>query len=297
MVGSKRKKEFNLPNFLAWLGVHINLIVMAIIILYPVLWLIGSAINPIRGTPGAVMADNFHTFIPIPRAPSLASFQRLFDDHNFGTWYRNSLIIAIINTVGTILVHTFMGYVFARLQFRGRKAGLLSIMVLNMFPSFLAMVAIYSIFLTFGWLDNIYALALLYIGGGIPGTMWLMRGYMLNIPKSLDEAAYIDGATKMQVFTKVIFPLSKPIITFIGFGAFMGPWMDFIFPRLLLRSTENHTIAIGLFELAGLGDPINMDITAYTAAALIIAVPFGIIFFIFQKYFALGIAAGANKGE
>jgi arabinogalactan oligomer/maltooligosaccharide transport system permease protein len=126
--------------------------------------------------------------------------------------------------------------------------------------------------------------------------MWLMRGYMLNIPKSLDEAAYMDGATKMQVFTKVIFPMSKPIITFVGFNAFMGPWMDFIFPRLLLRSSENHTIAIGLFNISNPGDG-NYDITAFTAGALLIAIPFGILFFVFQKYFALGIAAGANKGE
>ncbi|MCL2202906.1 MAG: sugar ABC transporter permease [Defluviitaleaceae bacterium] len=291
----QRKKSFNLGRFMAWLGVHINLVIMAIIVLYPVLWLIGSALNPIRGTPGAVMADNFGP-IPIPRTLTLANFQRLFYEHDFGLWYRNSLIIAVINTVGTVIVHTFMGFVFARLQFRGRKSGLLAIMVLNMFPSFLAMVAIYSIFLTFGWLNNIYVLPLIYIGGGIPGTMWLMRGYMLNIPKSLDEAAYMDGASKMQVFTKVIFPLSKPIIIFVGFNAFMGPWMDFIFPRLLLRSSENFTIAIGLFNLSNPGDAA-WDITAFTAGALIIAVPFSIVFFVFQRYFALGIAAGANKGE
>jgi len=291
----KRKKAFNLKNFLAWFFIHLNLVVLGIIILYPVLWLIGAALSPIRGTPGAVTQDTFW-LTPIPRALTLDNFRRLFGEHDFGTWYRNSLIIAVINTVGTIIVHTFMGFVFARLQFRGRKMGLLTIMVLHMFPSFLAMTAIYTIFFTFGWLDSIYALAFLYVGGGIPGTMWLMRGYMLNIPKSLDEAAYIDGATKLQVFTKVIFPLSKPIITFIGFGAFMGPWMDFIFPRLILRSGSNFTIAIGLFNLSNPGDGA-WDITAFTAGALLIAVPFAIIFFVFQKYFALGIAAGANKGE
>jgi arabinogalactan oligomer/maltooligosaccharide transport system permease protein len=291
----KRKKSFNLSRLLAWLAVHANLIIMAIIILYPVLWLIGAAISPIRGTPGAVTQDTLG-FLPIPRAFTLDNFRRLFYEHDFGLWYRNSLIIAIVTTVGTVIIHTFMGFVFARLQFRGRKSGLLTIMVLNMFPTFLAMVAVYNIFLTFGWLDNIYALALLYIGGGIPGTMWLMRGYMLNIPKSLDEAAYMDGATKMQVFTKVIFPLSTPIIAFVAFGAFMGPWMDFIFPRLILRSSENFTIAIGLYNLSNPGS-LSYDITAYTAGALIIAVPFGILFFVFQKYFATGIAAGANKGE
>ena len=287
--------KFKIKDFLAWFAIHAQLILWLIIVMYPVLWLLGAALSPIRGTPGAVTQDTFG-FIPIPRAFTFDNFVRLFTEHNFGTWYINTLIIAVLNTIGTIVVHTFMGFVFARLTFRGRKVGLLTIMVLNMFPSFLALTAIYAIFLTFGWLDNIYPLVLLYIGGGIPGTMWLMRGYMLNIPKSLDEAAYMDGATKMQVFTKVIFPLSKPIITFIGFGAFMAPWMDFILPRLVLRSSENHTLAIGLFGLADPGSG-SWDITAFTAASLIIAIPFGIIFFMFQKYFALGIAAGANKGE
>jgi len=288
-------RPFNLKRFLAWLGIHLNLIIVAIIILYPVLWLIGAALSPIRGTPGAVTQETFG-ILPIPRAFTFDNFRRLFADHNFGTWYRNSLQIAVINTIGTIIIHTFMGYVFARLQFRGRKMGLFTIMILNMFPSFLALTAIYAIFVTFGWINNVNTLALLYIGGGIPGTMWLMRGYMLNIPKSLDEAAFIDGATKMQVFTRVIFPLSKPIIFFVGFNAFMGPWMDYIFPRMLLRTSENHTIALGLMAISNPG-VMDYDITAFTAGALIIAVPFAIIFFVFQKYFTAGIAAGANKGE
>ena len=290
-----KRININPKNLLAGVLIHLELVVIAIIVLYPLLWLIGASVSPIRGTPGAVTQDTFG-IIPIPRAFTLDNFSRLFQEHNYGLWFRNSMIIAVINTVGTIFIHTFFGFVFARLQFRGRKMGLLTIMILQMFPSFLGMTAIYVIFLTFGWLDSIYSLALLYIGGGIPGTMWLMRGYMLNIPKSLDEAAYMDGASKMQVFTKVIFPLSTPIITFIGIGAFMGPWMDWIFPRLVLRNIENHTVAIGLFELADHGAG-TWDITAFTAGALIVALPFSVLFFIFQRYFVTGIAAGANKGE
>jgi arabinogalactan oligomer/maltooligosaccharide transport system permease protein len=291
----RRKKAFNFKNFTASVFVYLWLIVMAIIVLYPLLWLIGASLSPIRGTPGAVTQDTFG-LIPIPRALTFDNFTRLFQEHDFGIWFRNSLIIAVLNTIGTVFVHTFFGYVFARLKFRGRKIGLLTIMILNMFPSFLALTAIYVIFLTFGWLDSIYPLVLLYIGGGIPGTMWLMRGYMLNLPKSLDEAAYMDGATKWQVFTKVIFPLSTPIITFVGLNAFMGPWMDWILPRAVLRSSENHTVAMGLFSLADHGAG-TWDITAFTAGALIIAVPFTILFFVFQRYFVTGIAAGANKGE
>ncbi|MDR2546541.1 MAG: sugar ABC transporter permease [Lachnospiraceae bacterium] len=291
----ERQLKLNFKNILLSALVYLELIILVILVLYPVLWLIGSSLSPIRGTPGSVTQDTFG-FLPIPRNLTLDNFRRLFDEHDYGLWFRNSLIIAVLNTIGTITVHTFMGFVFARLKFRGRKMGLLTIMILQMFPSFLALTAIYVVFLTFGWLDSIYPLALLYIGGGIPGTMWLMRGYMLNLPKSLDEAAYMDGATKMQVFTKIIFPLSTPIIAFVGFGAFMGPWMDFIMPRLLLRDSANHTIAIGLFNLADHGAG-TWDITAFTAGALIIAIPFTAVFFLFQRYFVLGAAAGANKGE
>ena len=290
-----KKKVFRPRDILPWLLIHLHLIITAIIVLYPVLWIIGAAVSPVRGSPGAVTQDTLG-FLPIPRAFTFDNFRRLFSEHNFGLWYRNTLTIAVLSCAGTVVVQTFMGYVFARLKFAGRKMGLLTIMVISMFPSFLAMTAIYVIFLTFGWLDSIYPLVLLNVGGGIPGTMWLMRGYMLNIPKSLDEAAYMDGATKMQVFTKVIFPLSKPIITFVGFNAFMGPWMDYIFPRLVLRSSENFTLAIGLFDLSNPASG-SYDITAFTAAAIIIGVPFAIIFYVFQNNFALGMTAGANKGE
>jgi len=289
----KRKKSFSFKRLIAGIGIYAELILMLIIVIYPVLWLIGSAISPLRGGPGVALQDGISA---IPREVTLDNFRRLFDEHPFSTWYRNTLTIAVLTMVGAVIVHTFMGFVFARLQFRGRKSGLLAIMILQMFPSFLALTAIWVILLTFGLLDNIYALVLLYVTGGIPFSIWLVRGYMLNIPKSLDEAAYIDGASKMQVFTRVIFPLSLPIITFIAFTAFIAPWMDWIFPNMLLRSRENHTLAIGLFDLAN-ADGADYDITAFTAGSLIVGAPIGAIYFAFQRYLLTGLTAGANKGE
>ncbi|MCL2571521.1 MAG: sugar ABC transporter permease [Defluviitaleaceae bacterium] len=289
----KKKKSFSLKRLLASLLIYLELLVMLAIVVYPILWLVGAAFSPLRGAPGSALQDGLNA---IPRDFTLANFRRLFDDHNFSTWYRNTLTIAVLTMIGTVLVHTFMGFIFARLQFKGRKIGLLSIMILQMFPSFLALTAIWVIFLTFGLLDNIYALVLLYVTGGIPFSVWLVRGYMLNIPKSLDEAAYLDGATKLQVFTKVIFPLSKPIIAFIAFSSFISPWMDWIFPNMVLRSSANHTLAMGLFELADVASH-SYDITAFTAAALIVGVPIAVIYFVFQRYLLTGLTAGANKGE
>ena len=289
----KQKKSINFKRILASCLIYIQLIVMLIIVMYPIVWLIGSSLSPIRGGPGVALQGGINA---IPDEVTLDNFRRLFDEHNFSQWYRNTLTIAVLTMLGSVVIHTFMGFVFARLQFKGRKTGLLAIMILQMFPSFLALTAIWVIFLTFGLLDNIYALVLLYVTGGIPFSMWLVRGYMLNIPKSLDEAAYIDGATKIQVFTKVIFPLSSPIIAFIAFNNFMIPWMDWIFPNMVLRSPANRTLAMGLFELADQGSA-SYDITAFTAGALIVGVPIAILYFAFQKYLLTGIAAGANKGE
>jgi len=287
------KKSFSIRRLMASLLIYAQLLVMLAIVLYPIIWLIGAAFSPLRGAPGAALQDGISI---LPTAFTTANFRRLIDDHNFFVWYRNTLTIAVLTMLGTIVVHTFMGFVFARLQFRGRKMGLFVIMILQMFPSFLALTAIWVIFLTFGLLDNIYALVLLYVTGGIPFSMWLVRGYMLNIPKSLDEAAYLDGANKIQVFTKVIFPLSKPIIAFIAFNSFMAPWMDWIFPNMVLRSAENRTLALGLFELADVASH-SYDITAFTAAALIVGLPIAIIYFAGQRYLLMGLTAGANKGE
>jgi len=289
----KRKKSFSFKRLFAGLLIYIELLFMLAIVLYPVIWLISAALSPVRGGPGVAMQEGISA---IPTAITFDNFRRLFDEHNFSTWYRNTLTIAVLTMIGAAVIHTFMGFVFARLQFKGRKTGLLAILILQMFPSFLALTAIWVIFLTFGLLDNIYALVLLYVTGGIPFSMWLVRGYLLNIPKSLDEAAYIDGASKIQVFTKVIFPLSAPIIAFIAFTAFMMPWMDWIFPNMVLRSNDNHTLAMGLFNLAE-ADNASYDITAFTAGALIVGGPIAAIYFAFQRYLLTGITAGANKGE
>jgi arabinogalactan oligomer/maltooligosaccharide transport system permease protein len=170
-------------------------------------------------------------------------------------------------------------------------------MVLQMFPSFLGMTAIYVICLSFGLTDNIYTLVVLYVGGAIPYNVWLVRGFMLNIPKSLDEAAFIDGATKLQVFMRVVFPLSVPLISFLAVTAFMAPWMDYILPRLLLSANENRTLAIGLFEMADPANTARYDITAFSAGCIIVGLPIAMLYMVFQRFLLTGLTAGANKGE
>jgi arabinogalactan oligomer/maltooligosaccharide transport system permease protein len=257
---------------------------MLAMVLIPIIFIVSSAFSNVSNLRQAGL---------LPDNPSLTPFIRLFEETNFVNWYRNTLFIAVMTTVLTVIFTSTVGYVFGRIKFKGQKFGLITIMVLQMFPSFMGMIALYVLFLEFGLLDNHWALILLYSAGAIPGNTWLIKGYLNSVPKELDESAMLDGANKLQIFTKIVFPLMRPIVAFIAFGAFMGPWMDFMLPRLLLRTNSNLTIGVGLFDLIS-GDAEQF--TMFAAGAVLVAIPMVIGFYLFQKHIIQGITAGASKG-
>ena len=229
----------------------------------------------------------------IPENPSFNAFRRLFQDSNFTLWYRNTIFIAIMSMTFTVIFTSVMGFVFGRLRFKGKKPLLITMMVLPMFPTFMAMIALHVLFTEIGLLDNHWSLILVYSAGSIPGNTWLIKGYLNGVPTELDESAMLDGANKFQIFTKIVFPLMRPIIAFIAYGAFMHPWMDFMLPRILMRSNENLTLGVGLYEMIS-GN--IQDFTMFAAGATLVAVPMVIAFYIFQKHIIEGITAGASKG-
>ena len=247
--------------------------------------MIGSSLNE---TAGIARSSIF------PEKISLENFKKLFTQFNYGKWYLNTLYVAVLTTLFSMVIHTMTAFVFARFQFRGRKMGLLSVMILQMFPSFMSLTALYMIALNFGMLNNLNMLVIVYVAGGIPANIWLVRGYMLNIPKSMDEAASIDGVTKLQLFYKIILPLSMPILFFIAVTSFMGPWMDYMLPRYLINVNEKRTLAIGLFDLI---NGTNADFSAFCAGAVLVAIPITILYMAFQRFLLEGLMAGANKGE
>jgi len=275
------KRRISLKSIL----IHIELLAVAVIVIYPLLWVVGSAFNEAGGiSRSSIFPENI----------SLENFRRLFEDFNYGRWYLNTLYVAVLTTFFSLIVHTMTAFIFARFRFKGRKAGLLTVMILQMFPSFLSLTALYMIALNFGMLNNLNMLVIVYVAGGIPANIWLVRGYMLNLPWSLDEAASIDGASKLQLFFKIILPLSMPIILFISITSFLGPLMDFMLPRFLLNMNERRTVEVGLFDLiAG----TNVDFTAFCAGAVLLAIPVMCIQLVFQRFIFEGLLAGANKGE
>ena len=268
--------------------IYLWLITVVIIVMYPLLWVIGSSLNPFNSISRAGM---------IPENATFDNYIRLFNETRYLTWFRNTGYIALLTMVCAIILNTMTAFVFARFKFRGRKFGLLTVMVLQTFPSFMGLIALYMVALNFGMLNNLNMLVIIYVAGTIPTNIWLVRGNLLNLPKSLDEAAYIDGATKLQVFYKVLLPLSIPIVSFIALTSFMAPWMDFMLPRLLINRTEMTTVAIGLFQMLDPADSNNYDFTAFCAGAVIVAVPIATLYMIFQRFLIEGLASGANKGE
>jgi arabinogalactan oligomer/maltooligosaccharide transport system permease protein len=261
------------------------LVLVALLVIIPIVWIVGASLN----TGSSLMSST-----PIPAHPTLAHYKEVFFQTKFGYWYLNTLKIAVVNMIVSMFLTTSTSYIFSRFNFRGKKSSLLGILVLQMFPGFMGMIAMYNILWQLNLLDSHWGLVLVYASGQIPYNTWLVKGYLTTIPKSLDEAAMIDGASKMKIFFNIILPLARPIMVFIAITTFMAPWMDFIFPRLILFSNEKKTLAIGLYDLIS-GDT-NKNFTNFAAGAVMVALPSTLIFMYFQKYFIEGIMAGASKG-
>lgn len=261
------------------------LVIMAVSVIYPVLWIVSSSFNPGTGLSSAQL---------IPESATFDHYKRLFEETEFVNWYKNTLMVASLNMVAAVILTTATAFIFARFKFVGKKAGLLTILILQMFPSFLGLIAIYMLFLNFGLLNKPLALVIIYATGQIPYNTWLVKGYLGGIPKSLDEAAMIDGATKIQLFFKVIFPLATPIITFVAVTQFMAPWFDFILPRMVISSDEKFTLAVGLYNM--INGSTNNNFTMFAAGAVLVALPITILYVYFQRYLIEGVTAGANKG-
>jgi arabinogalactan oligomer/maltooligosaccharide transport system permease protein len=296
------RKQYSVKEILGRLFIYGELIMLSFVVLVPVIYIIGTALTDASDIPYRLW----------PEEVSFRNFEILWTQKWFKIgaveptkvwfleWFKNTITIAVINMVASVLFITGAAYVFSRFKFKGKKFGLLTIMIMQMFPTFLGLVAMYILFDTFGLLNKPLALVIVYTAGAIPFNVWLIKGYLQGIPKDLDESATIDGANKIQIFFKIILPLSLPILTFVAVGQFMAPWLDYILPSYILRGTgadasKGWTIAIGLFRFLEAGNSLYRP-TLFAAGALVIAVPITILYVAFQKYLIEGMTAGATKG-
>ncbi|MBA4543926.1 MULTISPECIES: sugar ABC transporter permease [Thermoactinomyces] len=281
MNSSKRQ------TYLRLLLSYLILIIMAVICIYPLLWVIGASFSP---------GDGIFSTSLVPKHATLAHYRWLFFNPNsqYPTWYWNTLKIALINAFVSVIITTGTAYVFSRYRFFGRKYGLVLFLTLQMFPSMMTMVAIYLLLNWIGLLDTHLGLLIFYAGTQIPFNTWLVKGYFDTIPYSLDEAARIDGAGHVTIFWKVIMPLAKPILAVMFLFNFMTPMTDFLLPQIILTSPDNQTLAVGLFSF--INKDVGKQYTLFAAGSVLIAVPITVIFLSLQRYFISGLTAGANKG-
>jgi arabinogalactan oligomer/maltooligosaccharide transport system permease protein len=281
----RRRQRLTGRDKLASAAIHLELLVVAVIVIFPLMWVVGASFSPGTGLANAT---------PIPVDATIEHYVSLFTETDYGRWYLNSLYVAVLNMVGSVALSALCGWVFARVRFRGRKAGLLGILILQMFPTFLTAIAVYMLFLNFGLLDSLTGLALVSIAAALPYNIWLMKGYTDNLPASLDEAAAIDGAGRLTIFWKIILPLMRPMLIFVAITQFTVPWMDFILPRLLLQSADKQTVALGLFQM--IEDQYQNAFTSFAAGAVLLAVPITVLYIVLQRYLVTGASAGAEKG-
>ncbi|WP_077957445.1 sugar ABC transporter permease [Listeria monocytogenes] len=206
-----------------------------------------------------------------------------------------TLIVAVCSCLLSTFITVSMAYVLSRLRFRFKKTMLKTALVLNMFPAFMSMIAVYYILKAFGLTQSLTALVLIYSSTAAL-TFYIAKGFFDTIPKSLDESAMMDGATKLSIFTKITLPMSKPIIVYTALMAFMLPWMDFIFAKVIMGdNVPKYTVSIGLYSMLN-QTTANTMYTTFAAGCILIAVPITILFIYLQKYYVEGITSGAVKG-
>ena len=232
-----------------------------------------------------------------PKQFGLDNYIRLFNETDFFIWFRNTGIMGVATAVLQTFFILSMSYVLSRLRFKGRKALMNLMLILGMFPGFLTMILIYKVFSDLGLTMNMAPVGLIIVYCASSGMgYYVSKGFFDTIPKSLDEAARVDGATRFQVFYKVIMPLSKPIVIYTILMGFMAPWGDFMLASYLIHeNSAGMSVAVGMFEWLSKTN-VNTNYTMFCAAGVIVAIPVTLVFLMLQKYYVEGVTGGAVKG-
>lgn len=271
---------------------HIVGVLAVLYALVPILYIISASLNPL----GSVASTTI-----IPTRVSFSNYEALFTDPNrpFPRWFLNTLIVAVVVVVGQVFFSALAAYAFSRFRFKGRRGGLLTLLLIQMFPQFLAAVALFTMFTELGeiipaiGLDTLSGYILLLLGGAL-GQVWLIKGFFDSIPRELDEAATIDGAGHAQVYFKIILPLVQPILAVTGLLAFVGVIGEFIMASIFLRETSLKTLAVGMYGIIEADRSNNLGV--FAAAAVLTALPVVLLFQYLQRFIVGGITSGAVKG-
>lgn len=268
---------------------YIGLSILSVIWLLPVFWVIMTSFREESGS---------YTPYFLPKGFTINNYVRLLTENQqfqFTRWFGNTLFVAVFSCIISTFFVLSVSYVMSRMRFKMRKPMMNIAMILGMFPGFMSMIAVYYILKGIGITQSLVALIMVYSGGSGLG-FFIAKGFFDTLPKALDEAAYLDGATRLQIFTKITMPLSKPIAVYTVLTSFMGPWMDFIFSSVIMGDNyDNYTVALGLFKMLE-REFINTYYTQFAAGCVLVSIPIAALFISMQKYYVEGVSGGAVKG-
>lgn len=232
-----------------------------------------------------------------PKQFGLDNYIKLFKETDFLIWFKNTAIMGVATAIFQTVFVLCMSYVLSRMRFKGRKALMNLMLILGMFPGFLTLILIYKVFADLGLTMNMAPVGLIIVYCASSGMgYYVSKGFFDTIPKSLDEAARVDGATRWQVFYKVIMPLSKPIIIYTVLMGFMAPWGDFMTASYIIHeNSAGMNVAVGVYEWLS-KSMVNSHYTMFCAAGVVVAIPVTVVFLLLQKYYVEGVTGGAVKG-
>ena len=294
VVGTTKRSSSMRVQRRVSIGIRLVVAVLLIIFsVFPVLWVISASLNP-TGT--------LATQTLIPKNPGFGNYETLLtlDQFPFWSWFLNSLKVAGITSALSLAITTVASYAFSRFRFRGRQTMLKALLLINAFPTLLALVATFLMVSQAGdvipalGLDSHTTLILVYLGGAMGVNIWLMKGFLDTIPRDIDESAMVEGASDWQIFTKLILPLLRPILIVILILNYITTYGEFVLARVLLRSNETYTLMVGLQIFAGAQFMQRWGV--FAAGALMGALPIMIIYLALQDQIVGGLTQGAVKG-
>ena len=261
--------------------------------LFPIVFLVSAALNP---------AGSLQTSSLIPSGSSLANFRTLFGDSSrpYVDWYKNSMIIATVGSLGSVFIGACAAYAFSRMRFVGRRPGLLALLLLQMFPAMLTFPALYLTFAKVGdivpalGLNSIWALILCYLGGAMGANVWLLKGYFDTVPKELDEAAKVDGASHARIFFTMTLRLVMPILVTVFMLSFVGLFSEFLLASIFLQDVNSQTLGVGLYSMS-IGNEKNRLFGQFASGALLASLPVVLLYLGFQRFLIGGMTQGSVK--
>ncbi len=264
--------------------------ILGILWVLPILYLVYTAF---RQTPSTGIIN---ALFPSDLTLGIGNFIRLFRDTTFALWLWNTILVAVASCALSTLFILMVSYALSRLRFRLRRPIMNVLLVLGMFPGFMSMIAVYFILKAMGLTNSLLALILVYSGSAAL-NYYICKGFFDTVPKAMEEAAILDGASQFMVFLKIILPLAKPIIVYTVLTSFIAPWCDFIFVNTIISDRSLYTVSLGLFKMINAEkNSFNDNFTVFCAGSFVVAGIIVALFMSMQRYYVEGITSGAVKG-